>query len=357
MIELALTVLLSAGCAPAQATKPPVDARTGDYTTSFAERHPLSAMAEITRRLPVLKPSDYDLAQESFCVSVPASYRPETPHGLLVFINSADPGDCPESFRGLLEKHRLIYVGANKSGNERIPPARVGLALDAVHNLKKRYAVDPDRVYVSGYSGGGRVTSLLAPAFPDVFRGAMYLDGCNEVTPKLPQNLQERMKSVTGYVFLTGDKDFNRPGTRQTFEAYERAHFAHITYLQVPGMGHDIPPREWLEKGVVFLDEPLAAAAKTLYGQALGLQKRGKLGQALSAFRKVVLHAGSEPFGKEAAEQAADLEKKRDEQLQAARDLIDAGQGPEAVPLLEKLLRDYDDAAGPARELLRKARK
>ena len=348
MIPLAVSVFLSAALQ--------AEPRTGSYTTSFTERTPLSSLAEMTRRMPRLKPSDYDLAQESFCVTVPTSPDTRSPYGLLVFINSADSGECPENYKGFLEKHRLIWAGANKSGNERLTPARMGLALDAVHNLKKIYAIDPDRVYVSGISGGGRVTSFLAPAFPDVFRGAIYLIGCNSLAAKLPADLQERMKA-NSYVFLTGDNDFNLPGTKKVFEEYQRAHFVRTTYLQVPGMAHEIPPPDWVEKGLIYLDEPLVAAARASYTQALAFQKRGKLGQALNAFRKAASRAPGESFGKESAEQVADLEKKRDEQLEAARELIAGGKGPEAVPILEKLLRDYDDAAKEARELLKKARK
>ena len=348
MIHLAFTLVM----ATAQS-----EPKTGSFTTSFTERHPLSALAEMTRRVPRLKPSDYELAQESFCVSVPDTYTPEVPHGLLVFINSFDTGECYDNFRGFLGKHRLIWVAANKSGNDRLTPARMGLALDAVHNMTKLYAIDPDRVYVSGISGGGRVCSFLAPAFPDVFRGAIYLIGCNSLAAKLPPDLQERMKSLNGYVFLTGDADFNLLGTKQVFEEYQRAHFARTKYLQVPGMSHEVPPGDWVEKGIVYLDEPLVSAAKALHAQALGLRKRGKLGQALLAFRKAAAHALVDPLGKEAAEQAADLEKTRDEQLAAARDLMDAGKAVEAVPILEKLLRDYGPSAGAARELLKVARK
>lgn len=351
-------VILAASCSPAlQAPRGAPEAKTGAYTTTFTERNPLSALAEMTRRLPNLKPSDYTLSEESYVVSVPAAYKPERPYGLLVFINSFDSGDCEENFKGLLEKHRLIWIAAKKSGNDRPTPARMGMALDAVFNMKKLYAIDPDRVYVMGISGGGRVTSFLAPAFPDVFRGAIYLIGCNSLAAKLPPDLQDRMKTTTSYVFLTGDADFNLPGTKRVFDEYQKAHFARTTYLQVPGMGHEVPPGEWVGKGLAFLDEPLIAAAKTLYTQALGLQKRDKLGQALKAFTKVAARAPDQPFGKEADERVAALEKNRDERLAAAAQLVESGKGAEAAPLLEKLLRDYDDAAGNARELLKKARK
>src|SRR3712207_8867036 len=43
--------------------------------------------------------------------------------------------------------------------------------------------------------------------------------------------------------------------------------FAHVTYLEVPGMAHVHPPAEWFEKGLEFLDGPLTAPGD-LYRQA-----------------------------------------------------------------------------------------
>jgi hypothetical protein len=330
--------------------------RTGDYRTSFSDRSPYSALAEMTKRLPRLKGTDYLLKEESYCVSVPDSYAPDKPHGLLVFINSFNDGECYPQFKGLLEKHRLIWIAANNSGNERMTSARIGLALDAVFNLKKLYTLDPERIYVSGISGGGRVCSFLTPAFPDVFNGGMYLIGCNSLAAKLQPELEDRWRR-NGYVFLTGDNDFNLPGTKKVFDEYQRARFARTTCLQVPGMTHEVPPSDWLDKGLAFLDEPVVAAAKASYAQGLALLKRDKPGKALKAFLAASARAPDQPFGRAALEEASALEKKRDAQLAKAQELLDSGKGTEALPLLEKLLRDFEAEAGPARELLKKARK
>src|SRR5205823_3396061 len=153
--------------------KAPSETKTGDYKTTFTDRNPLSLPAEMSKRLPAVKGSDYKLPDESYQVSVPNSYKPGKAYGLLVFVNSADNGDCPGEYRPLLESHRLIYIGANNSGNEKSVPKRIGMALDAVSNMKKLYTIDPDRVYASGISGGGRVCSHLAPAYPEAFNGVL----------------------------------------------------------------------------------------------------------------------------------------------------------------------------------------
>jgi hypothetical protein len=44
------------------------------------------------------------------------------------------------------------------------------------------------------------------------------------------------------------------------YNGFKRDGFEHITYFQVPGMGHQAPDAEWFEKGLAALDEPIATA-------------------------------------------------------------------------------------------------
>src|SRR3954466_15344171 len=143
------------------------EAKTGGFQTSFTDRSPLSALEIQVPRfggsLAALKASgkdnDYVLAQETFEVYVPPGYKPRDGWGLLVFDSPGGRGNLHEPWREVLEKHKLIWIGPNKAGNDRLPLCRFGLCIDAVHNMKKLYDIDPNRVYISGVSGGGRISS------------------------------------------------------------------------------------------------------------------------------------------------------------------------------------------------------
>lgn len=354
----ALLIFPFAALAGQSAAAPaPTETQTGDFQKAFKERSPFSVKAELEKRVPFFKPGDYDLAAESFEVYVPSTYKPGgAPYGLLVFINSGDDGKCNGNFKPLLDKYHLIWIGANKAGNERSPLHRVGLALDGVHNIKKLYNIDTDRIYLSGISGGGRASSGLAPAYPEVFNGAMYLVGCNATIGKAPPQFVDRQKRLNSYAFVTGTNDFNKGDTNGVLKYYKSQKFERTTYLEVPGMGHEMPPTDWLEKGLLFLDEPLALAAAQTLKAAQEAEKREKLGQALVLYRKAAAR-GSGADGKAATEKVAEIEKKRDELLASAKQLIDAKKGSEAAPILEKMLRTYETECGSARDLLRDARK
>lgn len=254
--------------------------QTGGFTATFTERSPLSTVQAVTTRFRTElanPPADYAITDESFEVYVPESYDGSEPYGLLVWINAGPSGVPPPDYLPVLDQHKLIWVGANDSGNPRSFWHRAGLALDGLHNITKTYHVDPMRTYVSGISGGGRSASRVGPTYADLFAGAFPLIGTDffmrlphpdsremvlkfwapSFNPPSPDILR-RAKRDGRYVLLTGEADGNRVQTLTTYQfGYQRAKFAYVTYLEVPGMGHTLPPAEWFEKGIAALDAPL----------------------------------------------------------------------------------------------------
>jgi tetratricopeptide (TPR) repeat protein len=269
--------IATAVAAPAEA---PTPGRQGAYKVAFAERSPWGTRDEVLRRggtppAAIRQRADaafrYDLAEESFQVVVPAGEAPPAGWGLLVWVSPGFFGGTvrPE-MRELLAQHRLIWVGANQSGNDRVLWDRWALALDAVWNLRRLYAIDPERVYVAGFSGGGRVASALTMLYPDVFRAGLmvmgidwYHDlpvpdqpGAHWPAPfeKPPRDLL-RLARDRRFVVLTGEHDFNRAQSRVVHRELEREGFAAATYLEVPGMSHYDPvPGEWLARAFSVLD-------------------------------------------------------------------------------------------------------
>src|SRR5207247_7667536 len=71
----------------------------------------------------------------------------------------------------------IIYISADNTGNGRDMIPRIGLPLDAVHNMTQRYHIDPDRIYISGFSGGAMACAVLYRAYPEVFSGVFSMSG------------------------------------------------------------------------------------------------------------------------------------------------------------------------------------
>jgi len=264
--------------------------RVGRYRVTFTGQAPLADVDTFLDRFgadrEALEKSDpskkdggkIDLSAETFEVNVPEEYKEQQangggePWGLLVWV-SPGPYGAPQrtDVSDVLRKHHLIWVGANNAGNKRFTWDRVVLALDAVYNMQALYGVAPSRIYVSGYSGGGRIASALSILYPDVFRGGLMVVGCDFYQPiavpdrpgthwpasfqEPPRERLDQARQDSHFVLLTGTRDFNRAQNRAIYHAMEDAGFQHVTYLEVPDGDHymGLDPG-WFDRALTALD-------------------------------------------------------------------------------------------------------
>jgi hypothetical protein len=370
-ITFASFALLIAGRAPAadpasQPASQPTEARTGHFQLTFTEKSPQSDTPSIVKRmgwrLEPLKefgqPMDYDPAKESYEVYVPASYTGTEPYGLFVWVSPGPRGNMPDQFYESLDRHRLIAIGANNGGNNRVLWNRMSLALDAPHNMRSRYSIDSRRVYVSGASGGGRTASRLAILYPEVFHGGFYQIGVDYFRPlevekgsnkfykqafqKSPRDVFPFARDRSRHVLLTGETDANRVQTKLTYDAMGKDGFKHVTYLEQPGLGHQPPNAEWFEKGIVALDTGFGAeeAEKASPEKAAPAKTR-------VIAKRPAASAKEPPPPSDAADEAARL-------LRSAKPYIESGLYEQARERLEKVVSTYPNSpsAAEARKLL-----
>jgi dienelactone hydrolase len=195
----------------------------------FTEYSPLSSNSELLRRLSsplavvqaqqtlahsgkVLAEQPINLSEEKFVVYVPPQ---APPHGyaLMVFVPPWQDARLPEGWATVLDQYGVIFVSAARSGNdESVLGRREPLALLAAQNIIRRYAVDPERVYIAGFSGGSGVAMRLALGYPDVFRGALLnaggdsIGGAGDPAPP-PKDLFLQFQSSTRLIYVTGEND------------------------------------------------------------------------------------------------------------------------------------------------------
>jgi pimeloyl-ACP methyl ester carboxylesterase len=74
-----------------------------------------------------------------------------------------------------------------------------------------QYSVDPQQVYIGGFSGGSRVALRLALGYPDVFHGALLNAGSDPIgnadVPLPPAELFRRFQDSMRIVYVTGERD------------------------------------------------------------------------------------------------------------------------------------------------------
>ncbi len=236
----------------------------------FSESAVQSGAEEVKWRLHSLEnPGAFEIAKEKFQLIVPKEYRAEERWGLFVWIGAGAAANIPADWEAVLAKKKLLFVGALNSGNPRNIFDRVRMAVDAGVGMRKRFRIDERRVYISGFSGGARVASMVGVAFGDIFTGAIPFMGVNFYTD-LPMpggkayppsfipddQVLEIAKKRGRFALVTGEKDFNRPEIQSAFDnGFRKEGFASAVYLEAPGGGHAMPPATWLEQGLDFLDE------------------------------------------------------------------------------------------------------
>ena len=293
-IRLAARALCAvlAGCAPLPAPRP----GSLQPEVIFTRPSPLSRGAEIVRRtLPpltarygqealaargeALREQSIDLQGERFALYVPAGEPPAGGYGLLVFISPGDEAVRPNYWRAPLDRHRLIFVSAAGSGNEAgLLDRRLPLALLAYENVRARYPLDPDRVYVGGLSGGSRVAEMVALGYPDVFRGALLIAGSDPIGGEQgiylpPEDLFHRFQR-SRLVFVTGARDdVNLDDDAVTLHSLRDFCVFNLEVKQPPRMGHELPDANALDSALDALDQRPAPDLRKLAECNASLQR------------------------------------------------------------------------------------
>lgn len=273
----AFGVLLGASAIGCLASEP---APTGWLTEQRFERYsPLAAKDELLDRVLVPTLVDrirrfearearnaaehtIDLSKERFDLYVPE--RPASSgYGVLVFVSPMPDFPLSWGWKSELRKRGIIFVAARKSGNQQnVLDRRIPLALHALENVRHRYAVDSERVYISGFSGGSRVAWRMARAYADVFHGALLMAGSDafgefDTAPPLP-HLMQSLRDRSRIVLATGTGDMpNRAKDRRTRDSLDEFCVPGATTVSIPRLDHWVPPQHKFAEALDALDRPI----------------------------------------------------------------------------------------------------
>ena len=183
---------------------------------------------------------------------VPESYDPARPAGLVVYVSPTHRGGMPVEWQPVFDEQNLIWIGADRSGNRAPSELRMLYTVLAPGVVDDLYRVDPVRVYLAGFSGGGKLAGMIAIHFAPLFRGAIYICGAEFWTDDPPRYFDA--VKANRYVFLTGSEDFNLALTRKVHRMYGEAGVSNTSLIVVPGMAHTRPEPRHLLSAIRFLD-------------------------------------------------------------------------------------------------------
>jgi predicted esterase len=224
------------------------DIRRGQFDITFTPAQLLDA--ETLASVAEFVDADEEITWK---MHVPESYDPAKPAGLMVYISPSDKGYMPRGWQPVIDDQNFIWIGADEAGNETRVGRRMLFAVLGTQLAALDYRIDDDRVYLSGFSGGGKVSGLVAIHFSNKFKGAIYICGA-EFWDQSPPPLFEQVET-NRYVFLSGSNDFNLDLTKKIYRSYKGAGLSQIKLIVVPRMAHSNPNTKYFRQAVNFLDE------------------------------------------------------------------------------------------------------
>lgn len=138
----------------------------------------------------------------SYALYLPSSYLPGDSVPLVLAFDPAGSGILPvDLYQEIAESYRFILVGSNDSKNGQGPEATQQIIAALLTDLDRRFSFDQNRIYCAGFSGGSRVSSLIA-FYGGGIKGVI---ACGAGLPATSTPFRYR----SDYYGIVGDEDFN----------------------------------------------------------------------------------------------------------------------------------------------------
>lgn len=177
--------------------------------------------------------------EQSYALYLPPTYHPGKPWPIIYAFDPGAQGRHPvEQMKAQAEKYGYILAGSNNSRNGPRQP-QLEAAEAVLNDTASRLSLDRNRMYFTGFSGGGRVSGMVA----------FLCQGCaaGVIAHGAGLPLDSRAEQVSFGVFVTaGDTDFNLEEVSRLAERLEE--LGKPNRLRVFAGPHDWPPAEvWAE--------------------------------------------------------------------------------------------------------------
>jgi len=200
---------------------------------------------------------DYDPGRQEYELFLPEKIDPRKPAPLVLFIS---PGDGPAGWpqwEQVCRRSGTAFASPFGAGNACPTPQRVRIVFDVLDDVRKRQAVDADRTYLAGFSGGARIACAAAFALPEYFGGVAALGGSEDLRGE--SWLRGRAADRLSVAMVAGEHDFNRAELERYRGPWMVELGVRTKVWVVPKLGHAIVDRASMAEVFAWLDE---AAAK-----------------------------------------------------------------------------------------------
>jgi predicted esterase len=199
-------------------------------------------------------PPGYTSTNQTYMLFIPSEYKASRQWPLVLCVS---PGDDPcgwGEFESICRSQGVIFASPMNTGNEQPFAKRARIVLDVLDDVRRRLAIDPDRVYLSGMSGGGRVAARVAYALPEACGGVLPI--CGSYSLRDEPWVRLRVAERLSVALLEGETDWLRAETEREYLPTMNAYQVRAKLMTYPG-GHSMPPGNvlrdafhWVEAGL-----------------------------------------------------------------------------------------------------------
>ncbi|HTX88168.1 MAG TPA: hypothetical protein VMC08_04200 [Bacteroidales bacterium] len=182
-------------------------------------------------------------AAVTYAIYFPSSYKEGEKLPLFLAFDPDASGLLPVTkYKDLADKYRFILMGSNTSKNNQSNDETDRIVGNLREEIATQLPVDPDQLYLTGFSGGSRIASLIC-MFQQGIRGMI---GCGAGFAQV----QQPPRYNFDYFGIVGDGDFNLQEMIQLDQRLEEIHARH--YLLIYKGKHQWAPASMMELGFIW---------------------------------------------------------------------------------------------------------
>ena len=190
---------------------------------------------------------------------VPSNYDGTEAFGVMVYISAGPSGvNMKPDWDKLFAEKKLIYCSPFGAGNEQAAMRRFTLALDAVATVRKDFKIDPERLFISGTSGGGAIATMVGVNYAE-FKA---IDCSRGTTPESkdcfsylgPKEIREVAKQKKRFAWVSGPKDYAYEGIKRGVLAWSAANVKSKLF-EHPDQGHAAGTADLLGQAITWIED------------------------------------------------------------------------------------------------------
>jgi predicted peptidase len=202
----------------------------GERTPLFEKRHYKSWTGDAAMDYYLLKPVNYDARRK---YSLVLTLHGASGHSWAAYILSFP--QMQQAYPAFVLVPRAQVGSWENAAYEDLRPEPTKHIMSIIKSLEKEFSIDPERIYVTGYSMGGYGTFGIIAQYPHSFAAAAPLCGGGEIKDA------GKMVGTPTWAFH-GALDNNIPvnQSRLITKAIKQAGSNQIYYTEYPKLGHNV---------------------------------------------------------------------------------------------------------------------